>query len=116
MPPASYLCGAEQRYVRVPQLSKWVFTWPFMRLDLEPDAFVLRPLVLLRWMRRPARRGYDDVVEARLRTRRRYSRIYLRLADDSEGILSITTLNEGVVQLAQRLEERRIPLRRKIGP
>lgn len=111
MAPISYLCGAEQRYVRVPQLSKWVFTWPFMHLDLEADAFVLRPSLLLRWMRRPARMRYDDVAETRLRSRRRYSRIYLRLADPSEGILSITTLNEGAVHLAQRLEERRIPMR-----
>ena len=81
-----------------------------MRLDLEPDIFVLRPLGFLRWFRRPIQTRYEAVAEASLRTEFPPN-IRLHLTNVSEGTIWITTPNEGVLKLADRLEERGVPLR-----
>jgi hypothetical protein len=105
--PNSWLCGAGQTYTRVSSLTKWHFDWPFMRLELGPETFVLRPVRVLSWMRKPLQIRYDAVEEADTY----WSRTRLRLADANEGIIGIATPNEGVLRLADRLKAVGVPVR-----
>ncbi len=113
-PPNSFLCGASQNYVHVPFLTKWFFTWPFVRLELETDSFVLGPPRFLRWSRRGKRLRYEEVAEAWIGSKFP-PLIRLRLTDLSRGTLEITTLNEGVLELADRLQKHGVSLREPTG-
>ena len=107
----TFLCGANQRYARVPRLSRWIVSWPFLRLELAADAFVLRPVRALAWVG-TRRFAYAEVAEAWLVRGRGYARIRVRLSDDGEGILSVTTLNDGARELAERLRAAGVDVRR----
>jgi hypothetical protein len=113
-PPDSFLCGAGRQYVHVPLLAKWFCTWPFVRLELETDSFLLGAPRFLRWSRRRKRFRYEEVAEAWIGSKFPPS-IRLRLTDSSQGTLEITTLNEGVLELADRLEKKGVPLREPSG-
>jgi hypothetical protein len=113
-PPNSFLCGASQHYVHVPFLAKWISSWPFVRLELETDSFVLRPPRFLRWSGRGKRLRYQEVAEAWIDSKFPPS-IRLRLTDLSQGTLEITTPNEGVLKLADRLQKHGVSLREPTG-
>jgi hypothetical protein len=98
-----YRCGVNQGYATIPFFAKWSFTWPFMHLELGPDAFVLRPVRFLRFLRKPLRLQYEAVTDAAVRSKFP-PYIRLHLADPSEGVLKITTPNEGALALADRLD------------
>ena len=74
-----------------------------MRLELEPEIFVLRLVRPLHWVA-PTRLRYEEIADAQLDTGSA-PRIHLRLADPSPGDIFVTTPNDGVIRLAQRLEE-----------
>jgi hypothetical protein len=106
----SFACGVSQRYASVRFLGRGAASWPFARLVLEEDAFVFgfRPFFLA-WGR-PSRVRYEAVSAAGFRGAFP-PHIWIRLADPSKGVIWITTPNEGVVKLADRLEQRGVPVR-----
>jgi hypothetical protein len=74
-----------------------------MRLELEPEIFVLRLVRPLHWIA-PTRLRYAEVAEAQVQTAW-VPWIRLRLGDPSRGDIVVTTRNDGVIKLAERLEE-----------
>ncbi len=107
----TFRCGVNQGYTTVPFFSKWSFTCPFMNLELDPDVFVLRPVRFFRWFRKPLRIRYEAVSDASVSSDFP-PHIRLRLADAGQGVIHITSPNEGVLDLANRLEVSGVPVRR----
>jgi len=102
-PSESFTCGVNKRYASIPFLSRGGgSSWPLMRLELEPEIFVLRLVRPLHWIA-PTRLRYEEVAEAELLMGA--LRIRLRLTDPSRGQIFVSTLNDGVVKLAERLEK-----------
>ena len=100
----SFTCGVDKRYARIPFLSRGGgSSWPLMRLELEPEIFVLCLLRPLHWIA-PTRLRYEEVAEAQVHTEWA-PWIRLHLADPSRGDIVVTTPNDGVIKLAERLEE-----------
>ena len=76
-----------------------------MWLDLESERFVLRLVRPLGWIA-PTRLRYEEVAEAQLRMGSGTPSIRLRLTDPSRGLIRVITPNDGVIRLAERLDER----------
>jgi hypothetical protein len=101
----SFQCVVDYHFARIPFFTKGGGSlWPFMRLDLEQEEFVFRQVRAQRWAGRPKRLRYEDVAEAQLHTEW-VPWIRLHLADPSRGDIFVHTRNDGVIKLAERLEQ-----------
>jgi hypothetical protein len=75
-----------------------------VRLHLEDEAFVLGLWRFFPSWGLPTRIRYDAIAEAALRPAFP-PRIRIRLDDPGKGLIRITTLDDGAVKLADRLEQ-----------
>ena len=104
-PAESFRCGFAQRYASLPSFANGGASWPFVRLHLEEEAFVLGLWRFFPSWGLPSRIRYNAIAEAGLRTAFP-PRIRIRLNDPGKGLIRITTLDDGAVKLAGRLEQR----------
>jgi hypothetical protein len=103
-PTESFRCGFAQRYASLPIFANGGASWPFVRLHLEEEAFVLGLWRFFPNWGLPSRIPYNAIAEAGIRTAFP-PRIRIRLNDPSRGLIRITTLDDGAVKLAGRLEQ-----------
>jgi hypothetical protein len=109
-PSESFRCGFYQQYASLRFLSRGGATWPFVRLCLEEDAFVLKLWRFLPPWGFPSRIRYNTVAKASVRSEFP-PHIRIRLIDPSSGVIWITTPNEGALKLADRLEQLGVAVR-----
>jgi hypothetical protein len=103
-PTESFRCGFAQRYASPPLFANGGASWPFVRLHLEEEAFVLGLWRFFPSWGLPSRIRYNAIAEAGLRTAFP-PRIRIRLNDPGKGLIRITTLDDGAVKLAGRLKQ-----------